>query len=221
MASANGFGRQSKLTWRERFINGCRMPSTDKELAARPSIWLMTILVVVLHAVPWPPDLLASPGSDVLEVRKEPGGGVRATAHVLFPAKIEVIQALFTDYLHWPELFEVRLKVAELNVRDGVATVDLRIEHSLMPGERRLVTESRTLPDGGLVTDLTGGDFKRYHRIWKLRPTAEGSQTSADFELLFELDSLLPDWLLVLAVRQELEGHFHIVKQKAMERARR
>lgn len=183
-------------------------------------MWLPIILAVLLHSLPWSPDLLASPGLDLLEVKKEPGGGVRATAHILFPAKPEAIQALLTDYPHWPDLFEVRMRIADLNVQDGVATVDLRIEHSLMPGERRLVTESRTLPDGGLVTDLTGGDFKRYHRVWKLRPAAEGNQTNADFELLFELDSLIPDWLMVLAVRQELEGHFRIVKQKAMERSR-
>jgi ribosome-associated toxin RatA of RatAB toxin-antitoxin module len=147
----------------------------------------------------------------------DPAGGVRATAHVLFPAKTEIIQGLLTDYPRWPELFEVRMRLAEWHVRDGVATIDLRLEHALLPGERRLVTESRALPGGGLVTDLKGGDFKRYHRVWTLRPAGEGHETSADFELLFELDSLVPDWIMAMAVRRELETHFRIVKQKARE----
>lgn len=165
---------------------------------------------------PW--SALAASDADTLDVKVESGGGVRATARVLFPAKPDVIQSLLADYPRWPELFEVRMRVADLNVHDGVATVDLRITHALMPGEHRLVTDSRMLPDGGLVTDLKGGDFKRYHRVWKLRPAGEGNQTSADFELTVELDSLTPDWLIAVVMRQELEAHFRIVKQKALER---
>lgn len=113
------------------------------------------------------------------------------------------------------------MRVAELNVRDGVATVDLRIDHPVMPGERRLVTESRILPNGGLVTDLRAGDFKRYHRVWTLQPVEEGNQTRADFELIVELDSLVPDWLVAMVTRQELSTHFRIVKQKALEHSKR
>lgn len=163
----------------------------------------------------------AATDADGLEVKTEPGGGIRATAHPLFPAKPEIIQALLTDYTHWPDLFETRMRVADLRGHDGIATVNLRIDHPLMPGERRLVTESRILPNGGLVTDLTGGDFKRYHRMWKLQPVEEGNQTRADFELVVEIKSMVPDWLVVIAVRQELEAHFRIVKQKALERSKR
>ena len=113
------------------------------------------------------------------------------------------------------------MKVVAVNIQDEVATVDLRIDHSVMPGERRLVTESRTLPNGGLVTDLKGGDFKRYHRVWKLQPAGEGDHTRADFELTVEPDSLAPDWLVAMVVRQELATHFRIVKQKALEHATR
>lgn len=163
----------------------------------------------------------AAAEADGLEVKTEPGGGIRATAHPLFPAKPEIIQKLLADYAHWPDLFEVRMRVAELNVRDGVATVDLRIDHPVMPGERRLVTESRILPNGGLVTELKGGDFKRYHRVWTLQPVSEGNQTRADFELIVELDSLVPDWLVAMVTRQELSTHFRIVKQKALEHSKR
>jgi hypothetical protein len=177
----------------------------------------LLVLVGSLCVAWWPWGTLAASDADILDVKVESGGGVRATARVLFPAKPDVIQSLLADYPHWPELFEVHMRVADLNIHEGVATIDLRITHALMPGEHRLVTDSRMLPDGGLVTDLKGG----YHRVWKLRPAGEGNQTSADFELTVELDSLTPDWLIAVVMRQELEAHFRIVKQKALERSRR
>ena len=197
------------------------MPLLDKRVASAPSLVLWLAVQVLLSAPVSEANALAAADADGLEVKTESGGGVRATAHPLFPAKPEVIQALLADYAHWPDLFEVRMRVAELNIRDGVATIDLRIDHPVMPGERRLVTESRVLPNGGLVTDLKGGDFKRYHRVWKLQPAGEGNHTRADFELIVELDSLAPDWLVAMVTRQELETHFRIVKQKALEHSKR
>jgi ribosome-associated toxin RatA of RatAB toxin-antitoxin module len=158
--------------------------------------------------------------AESLTVTTDSGGGVRATAQVLFPAKPEIIQTILTDYTHWPELFEVRMKVAGFTMEHGVATTDLRIEHTLLPGERRLVCESRTLPSGGLMTDLKAGDFKRYHRVWKLSPVGDGSQTKAEFELIVEVDSMIPDWLVAMGMRQELEAHFRIVKERALVRAK-
>ncbi len=152
----------------------------------------------------------------VLDVRTEPTGGVRATATIFFPAPVSVIQAILTDYTHWPELFEVQMRVVDVTIQNGVATTDLRIEHALMPGERRLVTESRMLPNGELVADLKGGDFKRYHRRWKLTSVNDGAQTRADFELVVEVDSLMPDWLVAVATRRDLESHFRILKEKAL-----
>lgn len=195
-------------------------------LSGKPrGTWLVFLFLIIVQV---PPSIVvleswASAAADVegLEVKAEPGGGVRATAHPTFPAKPEVIQALLADYAHWPELFEVRMRVADVHIHDGIATVDLRIDHPVMPGERRLVTESRILPNGGLVTELKGGDFKRYHRIWKLQPTGEANYTRADFELTVEPDSLAPDWLVAMVVRQELATHFRIVKQKALEHSKR
>ncbi|MFO0700918.1 MAG: SRPBCC family protein [Nitrospira sp.] len=164
---------------------------------------------------------MAAATADSLEVAAASGGGTRATAHVIIPAPPTIVQGLLTDYPHWPDLFEMRMHVAAVSVHDGVATTDLRIEHPLIPGERRLVTESRVLPGGSLVTDLKGGDFKRYHRVWKLESTGEGNQTRADFELVVEIESLVPDWLVAIAMRQELEAHFRILKQKALEHSKR
>ncbi|MDH4083821.1 MAG: hypothetical protein OEV99_09150 [Nitrospira sp.] len=197
------------------------MPLSDKQQKGSPApLWLVAF--VVFLSVMWC-GVGDSPAAetDRLEVAAESGGGVRATAQVFFPARPAVVQALLADYPHWPDLFEVRLRVAELHIREGVATVDLRIEHPLMPGEHRLITESRTLTNGGLVTDLKGGDFKRYHRVWTLNPVEEGNRTRADFELVVEIESMVPDWLVAIAMRQELEAHFRIVKQKAQEQSKR
>ena len=155
-----------------------------------------------------------------LEVRTDSGGGIRATAQVLFPAKTEIIQGLLTDYSHWPDLFEVRMRIADIQIKSGIATVDLRIDHALMPGERRLVTETRVVSEGGLVTDLKGGDFRRYRRVWMLYSSDEGTQTRADFELVVEPELMIPDWLLVMVTRQELEAHFRLLTQKAVEQTR-
>lgn len=194
------------------------MPSLDKR--ALGILTFLCLLPSSLVITLWPQGSLAAPDPDVLEVRTEPGGGIRATAHVLFPAAADVILAMLTDYAHWPDLFEVRMRLADLKVHEGVATTDLRINHAFLPGERRLIAESRTLPNG-IVTDLVGGDFKKYHRVWKLTPADGGAQTMADFELIVAIDSILPDWLVALAMRRELESHFRIVKKKSIERSRR
>ena len=76
----------------------------------------------------------------------------------------------------------------------------------------------RRVPGGGLVTDLKGGDFKRYHRVWKLQPAGDGSQTRAEFELLVEVEAMVPDWLVAVAMERELNAHFRIVREKALDR---
>lgn len=95
-----------------------------------------------------------------LDVQAQPTGGVKATATVFFPVEPGIIQRLLTDYAHWPDLFEVRMRIAELREQDGKAFTDIRIDHSLLPGERRLMCESRSLPGGGLLTELKGGGFQ-------------------------------------------------------------
>ena len=151
-----------------------------------------------------------------LDVRTEPTGGVRATATIFFPVEPAIIQRILTDYAHWPELFGIRMRMAEVRVQDGKAFTDIRIDHALLPGERRLLSETRTLPTGGLLTELKGGDFKQYRRFWKLTPVDGGAHTRAEFELLFEIDSNMPDWMVALALRRDLETHFRIMREKAL-----
>jgi hypothetical protein len=70
----------------------------------------------MLITAPWPQSAIAAPEADVLEVKTESGGGVRATAHVTFPAKPDVIQAMLTDYPRWPELFDIRMRMADITI---------------------------------------------------------------------------------------------------------
>ena len=177
------------------------------------------LLLCVLSFFLWTSALGSDSPQEFLEVKTDPAGGVIATARVLFPAGPEIIHSLLTDFRRWPELFEVRMRLVDLQVRQDVVTTDLRIEHALLPGERRLVTESRATANEGIVTDLVEGDFKRYHRVWKLSPANEGRETYADFELRVAIDSIVPDWLVALATRRELDAHFRIVKEKARARA--
>jgi hypothetical protein len=151
-----------------------------------------------------------------LDVHTEPTGGVRATATILFPVEPAIIQRILTDYAHWPELFDVRMQMAEIRVQDGKAFTDIRIDHALLPGERRLLSETRTLPTGELLTELKGGDFKQYRRFWKLSSVDGGAHTKAEFELLVEIDWIMPDWMVALAMRRDLETHFRIIREKAL-----
>jgi ribosome-associated toxin RatA of RatAB toxin-antitoxin module len=178
--------------------------------------WFLLLCACALRASV--PAVASDTFQELLEVKLDPAGGVQATARILFPAGHDIIQSLLTDYSHWPDLFEVRMRLVDLKVRPGVVTTDLRIEHTLLPGERRLVTETRVQAEG-IFTDLVGGDFKRYHRVWRLAPSNGGKATRADFELAVEIDSVVPDWLVALATRRELEAHFRIVKEKARSRA--
>jgi hypothetical protein len=155
----------------------------------------------------------------VMDVRAEPTGGVRATATILFPVEPAIIQGILTDYAHWPELFDVRMRMAEIRVQDGKVFTDIRIDHALLPVERRLLSETRTMQTGGLLTELKGGDFKQYRRFWKLIPVDGGTHTKAEFELLVEIDSNMPDWMVALAMQRDLETHFRIIREKALAQA--
>ena len=152
----------------------------------------------------------------VLDVRPEPTGGVRATATILFPVEPAIIHRLLTDYAHWPELSDVGMRMAEVREQDGKVFTDIRINHLLLPGERSLLVETRILPTGGLLTELKGGDFKQYRRLWKLTPIDAGAHTKADLELLVEINLPMPDWMLAVTMRQDLESHFRLVREKAL-----
>jgi hypothetical protein len=185
---------------------------------ARRRVLLSRVLAVFALAAP--SAFAALDETESLRVRSEPSGGIRATAALMLPAPPEIVQAILTDYRRWPELFDVKMRLANLEWHNGRAITDLYIKHAFLPGERRLLCESQVLPGGGLVTRLLGGDFKRYRRTWKLSPDGE-SRTHAEFDLLVEIDTLVPDWLVAYALKGELETHFRRVAQRAAELAKR
>jgi hypothetical protein len=152
----------------------------------------------------------------VLDVRTESTGGVKATATILFPVGSAIIERILTDYAHWPELFDVRMRMAEIREQDGKVFTDIRIDHALIPGERRLLSETRTLLTGGILTEMKGGDFRQYRRFWKLTPVEGGVHTKAEFELLVEIDTIVPDWMVATAMKRDLESHFRIIREKAL-----
>jgi hypothetical protein len=178
-------------------------------------LWRVMIAIIVCLVLGWPGWSRAAEPV-VLDVRTEPTGGVKATATILFPVESVIIRQLLTDYAHWPDLFDVRMRMAEIRVQEGKAFTDIRIEHALLPGEQRLLSETRTLPTGELLTELKGGDFKQYRRFWKLTPADGGVHTKAEFELLVEIDTIIPDWIVAAAMRRDLEMHFRIVREKAL-----
>jgi ribosome-associated toxin RatA of RatAB toxin-antitoxin module len=181
---------------------------------SRAVLW-RTLIVMGCLFLGWPGwGFAAEPV--VMDVRPEPAGGVRATATILFPVEPAILHRLLTDYAHWPELFEVRMRMAEIREQDGKTFTDIRIDHALLPGERRLLSETRILPTGELLTELKGGDFKQYRRFWKLTPVDGGAHTKAEFELLVEIDSNMPDWMVAIAMRRDLESHFRIMREKAL-----
>jgi hypothetical protein len=67
-----------------------------------------------------------------------------------------------------------------------------------------------------LLTELKGGDFKQYRRFWKLTPIDGGAHTTAEFELLVEIDTMVPDWIIAAAMRRDLDTHFRIIREKAL-----
>jgi len=156
-----------------------------------------------------------------LEIHDDPAGGKKATATVRIQAPPEAVRAVLSDYERWPDLFDGRFRIAKLERLDGRVVTDLLIDRSPLPGEMRLVCETRELPTGEIVTSLIEGDFKRYLRRWRFVPEMNGGavHTRAEMELLVDMDSWVPDWLFATMLRRDLETHFKILRKRAIERA--
>jgi hypothetical protein len=154
-----------------------------------------------------------------LEVRPEPSGGVRATATLLIPAPPQIMQEVLTDYERWPDLFDTPMSVTHLDRHEGGAVTDLFIKHSFLPGGRRLLCDNRELPGGGLVSTLMAGDFKQYVRTWKVASDGDQGGTHASFDLLVEVDTWAPGWLVAFELRRQLERHFRLLRETILARA--
>ncbi len=56
-------------------------------------------------------------------------------------------------------------------------------------------------------------------RTWRLGPGQGNRGTEAELDMLIEIETWAPDWMLVRIVRSELEGHFELLRQAAQEQA--
>jgi hypothetical protein len=177
---------------------------------------LLTVGSLLLSCLLW-----ASNGSiPSLEISADPAGGYRAHAQLHLSASPAAVHAALTDYEQWPALFNGRFRVVQLRREKDRVLTDLMIRRSPLPGELRLYCETREQRDGVLVTTGLEGDFARYVRRWKLEPEfrVAGTGTRADMELSLELQTWVPDWLLVRNLRAELLEHFRILEEKALEK---
>ena len=155
-----------------------------------------------------------------LEIHDDPAGGKKATATVRIQAPPEAVRAVLSDYERWPDLFDGRFRMAKLERLDGRVVTDLLIKRSPLPGEMRLLCETRELPGGEIITSLIEGNFKRYRRQWQFTPETHGGavHTRAEMELVVEMDSWVPDWLFAAMLRRDLESHFRILRERALAR---
>lgn len=161
----------------------------------------------------------AAAGDQPLTVVDDPAGGLRATASFRLPGPPSLVQQVLTDYEHWPQLFGVAMRLARIERRPDRVVTELYIEHPILPSERRLVCESVVPPGGGLVTKLREGDFTRYERTWAFAAEANGAATRATFDLVVEVQTLAPDWLVAVELKRQLERHFRILRETVAARA--
>lgn len=157
---------------------------------------------------------------DILDVRSDPDGGVRATATLHLPVPPALVQQVLTDYEGWSGLFGVPMRLARVDRQPDRVVTDVYVRHPILPGESRLLCENRELPDGGLVTKLIEGDFRRYLRTWRLAQEGNGTATQARFELAVDVKTWAPDWLVAIELKRQLQKHFRILRETVLARAK-
>lgn len=175
---------------------------------------VLTVVVVVLgggsaaDANDSPTGLLVDPRSD---------GTIQATASFRVKADPSDIQAVITDYEQWPDLFDTDIRITKVERLEGRVVTELLVNHMLLFSSKRLLCENREIPGGGLTTSKLEGDFKRYDRTWKVLPKKEGDYSVVEFHLEMDVNTWAPDWIVASALRDELEVHFQLVKERAEE----
>lgn len=176
--------------------------------------------VCLVGAVGLPAQAADAPAME-LEIHDDPAGGKKAVATLRIAAPPDAVRAVLSDYERWPDLFDGRFRIVKLERLDGRVVTDLLIDRSPLPGELRLLCETRELPNGEIVTSLIEGNFTRYLRRWRFVPEIHGGavHTRAEMELLVAMDSWVPDWLFATMLRRDLETHFKILRERALERS--
>lgn len=176
--------------------------------------------VCLVGAVGLPAQAADAPAME-LEIHDDPAGGKKAVATLRIAAPPDAVRAVLSDYERWPDLFDGRFRIVKLERLDGRVVTDLLIDRSPLPGELRLLCETRELPNGEIITSLIEGNFTRYLRRWRFVPEIHGGavHTRAEMELLVAMDSWVPDWLFATMLRRDLETHFKILRERALERS--
>lgn len=176
--------------------------------------------VCLVGAVGLPAQAADTPAME-LEIHDDPAGGKKAVATLRIAAPPDAVRAVLSDYERWPDLFDGRFRIVKLERLDGRVVTDLLIDRSPLPGELRLLCETRELPNGEIITSLIEGNFTRYLRRWRFVPEIHGGavHTRAEMELLVAMDSWVPDWLFATMLRRDLETHFKILRERALERS--
>ena len=174
-------------------------------------------LVLLFLLGNWVVSFSADQGSKSLTVDTLELGGFRAFSTFQVAADASTVQSVITDYEQWPELFDTDLRITKVERLEGRVVTELFVSHLLVPGEKRLLCENRELPGGGLQTTRLDGDFSRYTRRWTVFPEHDGRSVQVKFELDMDVDTWAPDWMVAVALRDELEMHFQLVRQRAEE----
>ena len=155
-----------------------------------------------------------------IEVSTLSTGGQRVEGTFPIAAEPEAVHRVLTDFKRWPELFDTPIRVSAVTPEDDRVVTEVFIRHSLLFGERRLLCENRIVPGGGLRTKLLEGDFRQYERVWRIQPVRGGKETRAVFDMVVEVDTWAPDWLVRWMLRREIVSHFGLVKQRAEKASR-
>jgi hypothetical protein len=129
-----------------------------------------------------------------------------------------VVQQVLTDYERWNSLFGVSMRLLRVERLPERVITEVYLSHPILPGESRLLCESRELPGGGLVTTLIEGDFQRYQRTWRLAEAEDRTGTKAQFDLVVEVKTWAPDWLIAIELRRQLTKHFGILRETVAAR---
>jgi hypothetical protein len=130
------------------------------------------------------------------------------------PLRPEVL----ADCEHWLLLFPPGLRVISIRWKADRVLTELAVLHYVLPGELRLVVETQEPEPGRIETNLVGGDFNRYRRVWRLTGTEGGSQTRAELDLDLQPKRWMPGWLFKFALRQELRDHLKGLRAEVQAR---
>ena len=143
-----------------------------------------------------------------LDIQIDENGTATVKALLELPGTPSITHDVLTDYDQWPTLFPAGLRLATIRREPDRVVTDLYVQARVLPGELRLMIETREPRPGQLDAHFLAGDFQRYERTWRLSPAVNGTRTKAELDMLIQLKQWAPHWLVATLLRQDLEEHF-------------